>query len=229
MQPKRAAWRRLLGEAAVVIVSVYVAIVLEGMSGDRSRVSEATDGLAQLRDELRKDQGDLEVVTDQQEDQEIRYADLRRWFAAPSSMPLDSVGQTLDSVAYHSRTLFPRNSAWTMMVAGGQLSFVADRALVTRLGDHYENANERHETLSARYDDTFLRLTEETFLSLWDFENARLLSTDPMSITIFRNELRSVASFNQYYRDFLSTYSESMEALIVDIERYLQASGRDRN
>jgi hypothetical protein len=33
-------WRRLLSEAVVIVASVYLAIVLEGMSQDRDRASE---------------------------------------------------------------------------------------------------------------------------------------------------------------------------------------------
>jgi len=209
-----------------VIVSVYLAIALEGMSDDRARASDATDALAQLIEELREDRRALAEVLEHQEEQGGRYEDLRRWFAAPSLMPLDSVGETLDLVAYANLTLFTRNSSWTMMVAGGKLSFVSDRALVTELGNLYENANERIEVVSTRYDDSFIRLTEVTAQKLWDIENGRLLTVDPQSLAVFRNELRSVGSFSQYYRELLGGYRVTMDALIVDVEGYLQARGR---
>jgi hypothetical protein len=219
-------WRRLLGEAVLVIVSVYVAIVLEGMSADRAQASDATDALAQLLEELREDRQDMAEALEQQEAQGGRYADLRRWFAAPSSMPQDSVGEVLDQVAYVNLTVYTRDSSWSMMVAGGTLSFVSDRALVTELGDLYENAYDRLEVISTRYDDAFFSLTEGSAWKLWDFENGRLLATDPRSIAVFRNELRSMDSWSQYYRDLLREYHEKTDALIVDLEEYLQARGR---
>jgi len=225
LRTNRVPWRRLFSEAALVIVSVYVAIVLEGMSGDRARKSDATDALAQLLEELREDRRDLTDVMAEQEEQSRRYADLRRWFAAPSMMPMDSVGETIDSVAYQNPTLFPRNSSWTTMVAGGKLSFLSDPTMVTRLADLYENANERIEVMGTRYDDSFLRLTEQSTWKLWDSERRRLLTDDQQTITIFRNELRSIASWNQYYREFLGEYGETVDALMDDVEEYLRARG----
>ena len=60
-------WRRLLSEAVVIVASVYLAIVLEGMSDDRDRATEAVDALVQLVEELRKDRSDVAEVIAEQE------------------------------------------------------------------------------------------------------------------------------------------------------------------
>ncbi len=225
MKTRRKAWQRLVAEAGLIVVSVYVAIVLEGMSDDRARRDEATDGLVQLLAELQEDRSDLIDVLDQQEAQSQRYGDLRHWFSTPAVMPLDSVGLTLDLAGYASRTLFPRNSSWTMMISGGMLSFITDRALVTQLADLYGNAFPRLEVTSTRYDDSFLRFHEEIALRVWDFENGELLASDRSSIAIFRNELRSLASWNEYYRDFVAEYGANLDDVISDIEEYLSSRG----
>ena len=115
-------WRRLLSEAVVIVASVYLAIVLEGMSDDRDRATEAVDALVQLVEELRKDRSDVAEVIAEQENLSRLYVNLRRWFEDPSSMPADSVQETLDLVAWSNRTMFPRGAAWTTVVAGSSLS-----------------------------------------------------------------------------------------------------------
>ena len=60
-------WRRLLSEAFVIVASVYLAIVLEGMSDERDRASEAVDALVQLVEELRKDRADVAEILVEQE------------------------------------------------------------------------------------------------------------------------------------------------------------------
>ena len=94
-------WRRLLSEAVVIVASVYLAIVLEGMS---------------------------EVLVEQ-ENLSRQYVNLLRWFGDPSSMPVDSVHESLDVVAWSNRTMFPRGAAWTTRVAAGQLRYLDDAPL----------------------------------------------------------------------------------------------------
>ena len=169
-------WRRLLSEAVVIVASVYLAIVLEGMSDDRDRATEAVDALVQLVEELRKDRSDVAEVIAEQENLSRLYVNLRRWFEDPSSMPADSVQETLDLVAWSNRTMFPRGAAWTTMVAAGQLRYLEDVALVTRLGDLYENVNPRIEYNGAAYDASLNTVMRESVPTVWDFEGSRLVT-----------------------------------------------------
>ena len=222
-------WRRLLSEAVVIVASVYLAIVLEGMSEDRDRATEAVDALAQLVDELRKDRADVAEVIAEQESLSRQYVKLRRWFEDPSSMPTDSVQETLDLVAWSNRTMFPRGAAWTTMVASGQLSYLDDVALVTRLGDLYENVNPRIEYNGAAYDENLNFVMRESVPMVWDFEASRLVTGDPAAVARIQGQLRYLhVAFNGWYLWYLAQYAEQLDRLISDVESYLDAGeGRE--
>jgi hypothetical protein len=219
-------WRRLLSEAVVIVASVYLAIVLEGMSEDRDRATEAVDALVQLVEELRKDRADLAEVIAEQENLSRQYVNLRRWFEEPSSMPTDSVQETLDLVAWSNRTMFPRGAAWTTMVAAGQLRYLDDVALVTRLGDLYENVNPRIEYNGAAYDENLMAVMRESVPTVWDFEASRLVTGDPEAVAMVQGQLRFLQlAFNGWYLWYLAQYAEQLDGLILDVEAYLD--GRD--
>jgi len=55
-------WARLLAEGALILISVYFAIVLEGMSQDREAEQAAHIALAQMLDEMREDRSDVDVI-----------------------------------------------------------------------------------------------------------------------------------------------------------------------
>lgn len=215
-------WRRLLSEAVVIVASVYLAIVLEGMSEDRDRASEAVDALVQLVEELKKDRADVAEVIAEQESLSRQYVNLRRWFKAPSSMPADSVQQTLDTVAWSNRTMFPRGAAWTTMVAAGQLRYLDDVALVKRLGDLYENVNPRLEYNGAAYDENLNATMRESVPTVWDFEGRRLLTGDPDAVARVQGQLRYLhVTFNGWYLWYLAQYAEQLDGLISEVEAYL--------
>jgi len=224
-------WRRLLSEAVVIVASVYLAIVLEGMSEDSDRASEAVDALVQLVEELRKDRADVSEVIAEQETLSRHYVNLRRWFKDPSSMPTDSVQETLDMVAWSNRTMFPRGAAWTTMVAAGQLRYLDDVALVTRLGDLYENVNPRIEYNGAAYDENLNVVMGESVPTVWDFEGSRLLTGDPDAVARIQGQLRYLhVAFNGWYLWYLAQYAEQLDGLILDVEAYLdgESSGAAR-
>ena len=222
-------WRRLLSEAVVIVASVYLAIVLEGMSEDRDRATEAVDALVQLVEELRKDRADVAEVIAEQESLSRQYVNLRRWFEDPSSMPADSVQETLDLVAWSNRTMFPRGAAWTTMVAAGQLRYLEDVALVTRLGDLYENVNPRIEYNGAAYDANLNTVMRESVPTVWDFEASRLVTGDPEVVARIQGQLRYLhVAFNGWYLWYLAQYAEQLDGLILDVEAFLDArEGRE--
>jgi hypothetical protein len=217
-------WRRLLSEAVVIVASVYLAIVLEGMSEDRDRATEAVDALAQLVEELRKDRADVAEVIAEQEKLSRQYVNLRRWFEDPSSMPTDSVQETLDLVAWSNRTMFPRGAAWTTMVAAGQLRYLDDVELVTRLGDLYENVNPRIEYNGAAYDENLMAVMREFVPTVWDFGATRLVTGDPEAVAMVQGQLRFLhLAFNGWYLWYLAQYAEQLDGLILDVDAYLDA------
>ena len=206
------------------MASVYLAIVLEGMSEDRARATEAVDALAQLVEELRKDRADVAEILVEQENLSRQYVNLLRWFGDPSSMPVDSVHESLDVVAWSNRTMFPRGAAWTTMVAAGQLRYLDDAPLVIRLGDLYENVNPRLEYNGEMYDENLNEVMRRSVPAIWDSGNQTLLTDDPASITRFRGQLRYLhLAFNGWYLWYLAQYAEQLDGLISDVESYLEA------
>ena len=99
----------------------------------------------QLREELRSDRSDLIEVLAEQRQIDLRYARVDRWLSGSDEVPGDSPTAALDSLAYSNPTMFPRRSAWTTMVASGQLRYLGNPGLVVRLANLYENRNPRLE------------------------------------------------------------------------------------
>lgn len=114
-------WARILGEGALIIISVYLAIFLEGISQDHKAKTSAHLALVQMLGEMTEDTSDLEAIREEQLTRSRQYEDLDQWLASPETMPLDSVAETLDLVFFSNRTLYPRRSAWTTMLAAGPL------------------------------------------------------------------------------------------------------------
>jgi len=171
------------------VASVYLAIVLEGKAQDRERAEEATAALAQLREELRSDQADIGEIRVAQEGLAIHYLKLMDWFADPVSLPGDSVQEALDQLTTNNRTMFPRSSAWTTMVASGQLTELDNPALVTRLGNLYENINDRLIYNGEYYDTDLSKFAFGSEVTTWDSQTRRLLTREPRALAEFRNHL----------------------------------------
>src|SRR5210317_236312 len=125
-------WARMLGEGALIIVSVYLAIFLEGASQDRESRSAAHLALVQMLAEMKEDAADVLEIREEQLERGGQYVRLDKWLASPESMPFDSVTETLDLIFFSNRTLYPRRSAWTTMLAAGQLAELDSPGLVSR-------------------------------------------------------------------------------------------------
>lgn len=91
--------QRVLGEATVIVVSVYVAIVLEGWSSDRAEAADAQAALLQVRAELLADHADLQDILTEQRELSLLYRRLLTWLESPTSMPNDSVDGALVRIA----------------------------------------------------------------------------------------------------------------------------------
>lgn len=219
-------WTKLLAEGALIIVSVYFAIVLEGMSQDREEKLAAHTALAQMLDEMREDQSDVGEIRAEQIERDRQYRTLIKWLANPESLSPDMVGDAIDAIFFSNRTLYPRRSAWTTMIAAGQLAEIDDPALVTRLGNFYESFIVRVIDNGYDYDDNLNAIARTSASEIWDGVNRRLLTTDARQITVFRNQLRFMhLAWNLWYLDLLDEYGRTMDSLILEIESYLEENG----
>jgi hypothetical protein len=215
-------WTRLLGEGALIVVSVYFAIVLEGLSQDREARLSAHAALAQMLGEMREDLADIDEIRAHQLALDKQYSDLNQWLASPESMPLDSVAQAMDSIFLANRTLYPRRSAWTTMVAAGQLSKLDAPVLVARLGNLYESVNARLIEGGSEYDENLNDIGRNSATAIWDGFNSRLQTTDARELTTFRNQLRYMHIWgNLWYLDRLGEYETMVDSLILEIESFL--------
>ena len=217
-------WSRILGEGALIIVSVYLAIFLEGMSQDREARTSAHLALVQMLGEMREDSADLEEIRKEQLARSKQYKNLDQWLAKPDSVPLDSMAETLHLVFFSNRTLYPRRSAWTTMLASGQLAELDEPGLVLRLGDFYESLNARVVDNGNDYDDNLNDIARNSAPEYWDGANGRLLTTDVEELVKFRNQLRYLhISWNIWYLDLLDEYQLALDSLILEIESYLES------
>lgn len=223
-------WSRILGEGALIIVSVYVAILLEGMSQEREARTSAHLALVQMLGEMREDSADVEEIREEQLTRIKQYKDLDEWLAKPDSVPLDSMAETLDLVFFSNRTLYPRRSAWTTMLAAGQLAELDSPGLVLRLGDFYESLNARVVDNGDDYDDNLNDVARNSAPEYWDGANGRLLTTDVDELVKFRNQLRYLhISWNIWYLDLLDQYQLTLDSLILEIESYLESKSFEPN
>jgi len=172
--------------------------------------------------ELREDSEDVGEIREEQLARNKQYENLDEWFASPDTMPLDAVAETLDLVFYSNRTLYPRRSAWTTMLASGQLAELDSPGLVLRLGDFYESLNARVVDNGNDYDESLNDIARNSAPDYWDGVNRRPLTTDVHELTRFRNQLRYLhISWNIWYLDLLDHYQQTLDSLILEIETYL--------
>lgn len=218
---RRIPWARLFGEALLIFVSVYVAIVLEGRSAERGREEEAREALRQLRAELVLDRTDAGRVVEAQRGIATDYEDLIRWSGSPTTMPTDSFGVVVRRVGVSNPTAYPRKGAWAALSSTGLLSAIRDPELVVRVADHYENLVTRVEYNGNDYDELLNTTMMESVPSVWDPVRARPTG----DLTELRGRLDYLATaWNGYYQELMAMYVEGLDGLIVDVDAYL-ASG----
>jgi hypothetical protein len=211
-------WRHILGEAALIVASVYLAIFLQGWSDDRERVQSARTGLIQVRSDLIADRADLAKILEEQREHSASYKRLLRWLATPDAMPNDSVDATLRRLSTSNRTMFPRRGAWTSLVSTGLLSSIGDERLVSRLGGFYETVNERLEYNGRDYDFNLNEVSRVTVAAAWDSGRRRPIE----NVTLLRNQLDYLQhGWTQWYLDLLGEYERELSGLLQDLNAYL--------
>ncbi|WNC67484.1 DUF6090 family protein [Thalassotalea nanhaiensis] len=216
-------WNKIIGEGALIIVAVYLAIFLEGVSQDRVARQSAHTALAQMLEEMREDRADVNEIRAEQFIRDKQYQALEKWFSNPDSIPLDSMKEAIDAIFLENRTLYPRRSAWATMVAAGQLSKLDAPDLVARLGNFYESRTARIIDNGNDFDEGLNDLGRNSVPKVWDSGNARLLTTDARELATVRNQFRYIhIGWNLWYLDALDSYGKTLDSLIFEIETYLE-------
>ena len=222
-------WRRLLVEGSVLVVSIYLAIVLEGVSEERADHREAVEALLSLKHELDLDRRDLDVVMGAQAERFPRHDRIDRWLADPSTAPLDSLGQDIARLFRQNRTMFPRDAAWTTMVSSSQLADLRDARLVARLADFYENRNERLAVNADIYDEWVSGTARNVIPVIWDQSSSRFLTSDEVEVARVRGQMAGLRDFSEAFFALLDQWRVELESLQSDVDRYLERSSGGRS
>lgn len=225
MTQKEVSWHRFIGEAVLIISSVFVAIALESAWQDRQEFLEAQGALGQMLQELRHDRADLVEVLDEQRMLDSTYRKVIGWLADPESLPEQEFGEAVNLISYSNRTMYPRRAAWATMVASGQLRLLNNAEMVTKLGDLYENLYQRLMVVGNAYDRDLFTTMRESVPRIWDYNENRLLTFDATQIARLRSELRFIHyTWNQWYLEFLTEeYGTMLDELIAEVDAYLSS------
>jgi len=221
-------WARFLVEAALIVGSVYLAIVLEGNSSDRSRKDEAIAALTNLRAELELDREDGEEILSLQNGQAFSHQKIQAWLTDTPSIPADLFSSALVHTLTKNRTVFPRRASWTTMVAEGQLTVLGDPALIRSLANLYEHSNVRLEYNGDRYDDTTQDMLRGRMPYAWDLVESRFVTTEPAAIRTFGNQMLHVQRQNRNYAVLLSSWLEEVENVHAQVTSYLEQNNGER-
>tara|TARA_R110002049_G_scaffold157184_12_gene322227 strand:- start:999 stop:1682 length:684 start_codon:yes stop_codon:yes gene_type:complete len=211
---------RFGGEAALIVVSVFVAIFLESMWQDRVAALEARESLAQVRQSLAEDLAFLDKVEAEQKDAEEMINLLIRWAANPELLTNEQVQDIVLNYATPI-SIWPRRAAWDSMVAAGQLRLLRAPDLTTLVGDYYEYHLRRVEYNGRQYDEMFVAVFDEDLSRLWNYGEARLLAKDPADLAYFRNRLILLKGWTLYYLDYVQRIRELLVDLIEEIDEFL--------
>lgn len=212
---------RFGGEAALIVVSVFVAIFLESMWQDHAEAMDARESLAQVRRSLTEDKAFLNQVEAEQKAADEMILLLIRWAADPESVPDEQVHDIFMGYSMPI-SIWPRRAAWDSMVSAGQLRLLSAPDLATKVGDYYEYHLRRVEYNSRQYDQLFVAVFEGDLPRLWNFEEGRLLDADPFALVHFRNRLVQLREWTTYYLDYVETNRRLLEILIDDIDQFLR-------
>jgi hypothetical protein len=222
LKTRRAQIGRLAGEAVLIVVSVYVAIVLEGMSSDRERRASALESLRIVRADL---QAELQLARTYAEDKRERtvlFARLSRWLTSDAAIPADSFDVALEGVLTGNVTAFPRRASWTTMVSQGQLEFVGDAELVGRLADLYERWADRIVYNGAGYDEALWTVTRNSVPSIWDRRAKRFLRADRAARLALDGQLVHLELWNDSYGVLLDRWADEIERTLAAVDGHLE-------
>jgi len=219
---KTVPWKRFLAEAVLIVSSVYLAIVLEGASAEHERKMEAIAALTNLRVELALDQADGLEILSLQEDQARSHQQIQAWLSDPERVPAEAFSAALVHTLTDNRTVFPRQSSWTTMVAEGQLAVLGDPDLISRLANLYEHSNPRLEYNGDRYDDTTQDILRVRLPQAWDLVENRFLAPDAATIRTLANQMLQAQRQNRGYVALVGEWLEEVETARSQVDTYLE-------
>lgn len=205
----------------MIVVSVYVAIVLEGISSDRDHRALARESLRTVRAELLADQQQAQTYARQKDGRAVLFSQLSNWLNSYDPVPADSFGVALEGILTGNLTAFPRRAAWTTMVSRGQLEFVGDAELVGRLADLYDRWSDRVAYNGQAYDEALWSVTRTTIPSIWDRRTRRFLRSDREARLELDGQLFHLQIWNESYGAFLDLWAAEIEKALVELDRYL--------
>jgi hypothetical protein len=225
LRTKRPQLLRLAGEAVLIIVSVYVAIGLEGASSDRDARASALESLRTVRNELETDLSDAKTYAEQKRDREMLFSDLSNWLRSDATIPADSFGVTVEGVLTGNYTVFPRRASWATMVSQGQLESLGDPELVSRLAELYEHWSGRVIYNGEAYDEAIWIVTRETIPSIWDRRGRRFVRSDRAARLELDAQLVHLEIWNESYGRLLTRWAEEIEEVLVEVTGHLDRAG----
>jgi len=218
----RIRFSKLAGEAALIFVSVFVAIWLESEWQNRGDRIAARESLGQLLAELRGDQEFVKQVKLEQMTFVEASEKILILLENADSQPKQSDHDVFENLT-NAITIWPRRATWTTMVASGQLGLINDRGLVARLGDFYEHRQIRlmhnGESYDAAYEDVSVHYIPE----VWDFQRHELITADHEKIAALHGRVLYIKGWAVWYLDSLAAYEKALNELIEDVEDYLRA------
>jgi hypothetical protein len=217
--------KRWAAEFVLILVSVYLAVFLEGWSQRRQDHAAAVDALAQLKGELQEDLADFDRIIAMQKRLTADYENLARWLSTPRSAPSDSVGSAVLRIGTENLTLFPRRSSWNTMISAGQLADLNAPELVLRLGQLYETIYTRIDYNSRFYDEdlqTVLRGPAIKWTGLPDDP----LRYDGTGVEQLAQDLERLhVAWNVWYHDLLVDYQDDVSAALEAVNVFLAEEG----
>jgi len=217
-------WIRILGESLLIVVSVYVAIVLQDLSDKKTKRKEAYGVLNQMLSEMKSDQMILQEVIDEQRMLNVQYSNVDRWLSNTSvkTLPFDSLGSALGIITITNRTHYPQDAAWRTMVASGELNYLNAPILVTKLGELFETRNDRIAYNGREYDRNLNNTISRNINEMWNPFSNRFFDQSPKAILKLKTHLSLLKiTWNEYYIELMLAYQMELKDRADDIEEYL--------
>jgi len=211
---------RILGQAVIIVCSVYTAIVLEGISSDRDRRESASESLQTVRAELLADQQQARDYALQKKERAARFYQLSKWLRSAGPVPEDSFGVALEGVLTGNFTAFPRRASWSTMVNQGQLEYVGDADLVVRLADLFERWADRVQYNGDAYDDALWIVTRNTVPMIWDRRASQFLRSDEAARAELDGQLVHLEIWNESYGGLLDRWAEEIGKAVEQLDEY---------
>ena len=215
-------WEQLAFQFLIVLIGVYLAISFERRAEDRSRQEEASEMLGRILDEIRLDEADINLVITEGR---IGSAAVDSLLVLLEEDPTAN-GSRIDSIINGplavTRTVFPRQAAYTALVSGGYLTSLADQGLAIRLANLYEHAYGRILANNA-FSDRVAHDIYLVFLNYWDPGRHQFIT--PRS----EENIRALNAWRYLKENFYDWYAaelapsilEEVSAVRMELETYL--------